>query len=248
MVVNPLWIGGSLGALLSGGFVYWQIGRFAVPQVPRTLFDERKELIAYTVGLFAGIVLSIPFGLFLTSLIGGPLLWAVVGLAGLVGGLEVGQRLLLNSVYFGHGEAGPFYAVGFRAGASAFLVLTLVSLYLGTASFDPVGLAGMLVESGAIVALTVAGSLMSIGVRTPAGTRSGGPLSSGLVSAVGFFFMGFAGLYGPLAGLVASAIVLGVAGRSFLRLRDPILATIPPPGGPAVPEGEPRPAFGRTDR
>ncbi len=246
--MNPLWIGGSLGVLLSGAFVYWQVGRFASPQVPQTLFDERREIIAYTVGLFGGIVLSIPFGLFFTSLTEGPLLWSLVGLAGLVLGLELAQWLLLRSHYFGEGESGPFYAVGFRAGASAILVLTLTTLYLGGPTIDPAGVVALLVQSAAIVSLATTGALLSVGLPRPGGGRSGGPVSSGVVSAAGFFFLGFAGLFGPVVAAVAAALILGVAARSYLRLRDPILGAVRPPGAPERPTTASATSFGRLDR
>ena len=40
--------------LLAGGFVYWQVGRYAAPQVPVTLFDEKREVYAFVIGLFMG--------------------------------------------------------------------------------------------------------------------------------------------------------------------------------------------------
>ncbi len=248
MVLNPLWVGGSLGVLFSGGFVYWQIGRFAEPQVPRTLFDERKELFAYTAGLFGGIVLSIPFGLFLTSLVGGPLLWSLVGLVGLMAGFEAGQWILLRTRYFGTGEAGPFYAVGFRAGAAAILILTQTTLYLGGGSVDPVGVVALLLQSAAIVVLAAAGALLSVGVRRPTGRRSGGPLSSGVVGGIGFFLLGLSGLFGTVAAAVVAVLILAVAARSYLRLRDPILGAIRPPGAPERAEPAPPTPFGRIDR
>ena len=248
MVVNPLWIGGSLGVLLSGAFVYWEIGRYASPQVPRSLFDERKEVFAYTAGLFVGVVLSIPFGLFLTSLLGGPLIWALVGLAILVAGFEVAQRVMLNSRYFGSGASGPFYAVGLRAGASAILVLTLTSLYLGGASVDVPGVSALLLESAAIVSLSVTGGLLSIGIRGPSPPPSGGIFSGVLVTAVGFFFLGLAQLFGALLGGLAAVLILVMTLRMYGRLRGPILGSIPPPGeGPKAEAPGPTP-FGRTDR
>ena len=60
----PLSLGALVGVGLSGGFVWWEVGRFAVPQVPVSLFDERRELIAYTAGLFVGVPLAVAFLLF----------------------------------------------------------------------------------------------------------------------------------------------------------------------------------------
>ncbi|HZY91146.1 MAG TPA: hypothetical protein VFG07_00010 [Thermoplasmata archaeon] len=248
MVVNPLWIGGSLGVLLSGAFVYWQVGRYAAPQIPRSLFDEKKEVYAYTVGLFGGIVLSVPFGLFLTSLTTGPILWSIIGLAGLVVGFELGQWLLLRSRYFGQGDSGPFYAVGFRAGVSAILILTLTSLYLGGGAVDPVGVAALLLESGAIVSLCVTGALLSLGTPSRANRRQGGRGSSLLVGAVGFFFLGFAQVFGSVLAALAAALILLMTARVYARLQGPLLGSIPPPGEVTRAEAPSPTPFGRTDR
>jgi len=240
-------VNGSLGVLLSGAFVYWEVGRYAAPQVPLTLFDERKELFAYTAGLFGGIVLSIPFGLFLTSLAEGSLGLALIGLALLVVGMELGQWVLRRSVYFGSTEARPFYAVGFRAGASAILVLTLAAIYLGGASVDAPGVAVTLLQSGSIVTLQAAGALLAVRLPAPRTGASGGPLSSGLVTGVGFLLLGLGGVYGPLGAGLAAALVLVVSLRIYGRLRGTVLGTVRPPttrDGPSPPPS----AFGRTDR
>ena len=248
MVVNPLWVGGSIGVLMSGAFVYWQVGRFAAPQVPQSLFDERKALFAYTGGLFGGIVLSIPIGLFLTSLTGGSLSSTLLGLLGLVLGLELAQWLLLRSHYFGTGASGPFYALCFRVGASAIIILTLTTLYLGSGSVDAPGVGALLAESAAIVSLSAATSLQSVGGRTSSGTPTGGRLQSLLLSGVGFFFLGLAQLYGPLVGGLAAVLILVMTARLFSRLRDAVLGSIPPPGGVQRQEPPTPTSFGRTDR
>lgn len=248
MVGGALWIGGSIGVVLSGAFVYWEIGRFAAPQVPTSLFDERKLFIAYTGGLFVGIVLSIPFGLFLTSLVDSSLLSALVGLGLLLAGLEGAQWAILRSQYFGHDEAGPFYALGMRSGAAAILVLTLVTLYVGGPEVSAPGLAALLVESTAIVALVGAGALLSIRVRRVRAEPSGGPLSSAVVTGAGLFFLGLGGVYGPAYGGGVAAVVLFVAIRTYLRLRDPVLASVTPPRPPESAEAKGATAFGRTDR
>ena len=54
MVVASLTLGAVVGVLLSGAFLYWEVGRYAEPQVPVTLFDERKELFAYTTACSSG--------------------------------------------------------------------------------------------------------------------------------------------------------------------------------------------------
>jgi hypothetical protein len=248
VVAGALWIGGSIGVVLSGAFVYWEIGRFATPQVPTTLFDERKLFIAYTGGLFVGIALSIPFGLFLTSLSGSSVLLALVGLGLLLSGLEGAQWAVLRSQYFGHGEAGPFYALGMRLGVAAILVLTLVTLYVGGMGVNVAGFAAVLVESVAMVALVGAGALLSIRLRRIREAPSGGPLSSAVVTGAGLFFLGLGGAYGPAYGSGVAVVVLAVAIRTYLRLRDPVLAAVAPPRPAESAEAQGTTAFGRIDR
>jgi hypothetical protein len=50
MVYSPLAVGGFIGVLISGAFVYWEVGRYAAPQVPRSRFNEPRALWAYTAG------------------------------------------------------------------------------------------------------------------------------------------------------------------------------------------------------
>src|SRR5208283_3550709 len=73
MVVPSLTLGGLVGVALSGGFVYWEVGRYSTPQVPQTLFDERKEVTGYTVGLFVGVPLAVAYILFVDSMANGAL-------------------------------------------------------------------------------------------------------------------------------------------------------------------------------
>ena len=247
MVNGSLLIAGSVGVLLSGAFLYLEIGRYAEPQVPRSLFDERKLLIGYTVGLFAGVALSIPLGLLFTSFLSGSLVFSLVGLVILVAGMELAQRFFLGTAYFGQGDAGPFYVLSFRAGASAVLILAIVSLYVGGPAFEWLGFAGSLALSGAILLLEVAGALLALRLPAPRTGSTGGPFSSGLVTGAGFFLLAIAVLYGPVVTILVSAVVIGVAARSYLRLRTPILGSVAPPREPTdvAPGSSP---FGRTDR
>jgi len=67
VVVASLSIGAVVGVLLSGGLVYYEVGRFATPQVEETRFNERRAIFAYTGGLFVGVPLAIFLLLFLTA-------------------------------------------------------------------------------------------------------------------------------------------------------------------------------------
>ncbi|MCI4336591.1 MAG: hypothetical protein L3K17_05270 [Thermoplasmata archaeon] len=248
MVDGALLIAATVGITMSGTFVYFEIGRYAAPQVPRSLFDERKVLIAYTAGLFVGVALSLPLGLFLTSLYGGSLLVGLIGLAILIAGMEAAQWLALRSVYFGSDAARPFYAIGIRAGASAILVLTLMSLFLGQKTLDVYGLIAALAQSAAVVGLEAAGGVLGVRLSLSGTAPTGGPISSALFTTAGFFFLGFGSLFGPVVGALVAMLILAMSLRTYRRLRGPVLGSIRPPAPPEGTEGPPTSAFGRTDR
>ncbi len=170
MVVDlGLTVGALVGVLLSGGFVYTEIGRYATPQVPETLFDERREVFAYTAGLFVGIPLAIAFLFFLDSMANGAIPGAAIFLVGLVAGTEVAQWALLRSHYWGVGASGPFYALGYRAGIAGIFALAIIAQYLAITTPTWDGILLVLIESAAILALEVAGALLSLPPSTVAG-------------------------------------------------------------------------------
>lgn len=245
----PLSLGALVGVLLSGGFVWLEVGRYAAPQVPVSLFDERRELFAYTAGLFVGVPLALVFVLFVDSMANAALPGAAAFLALLIGGTELAQRLLLRSRYWGRSESGPFYALGYRASIAGILVLALVTQYFSIA--DPIsatGIALVLVQSVAVLALETSGALLSIGPTPTSGRTGGGPWSGVLFGAVGFFLLGFGALAGT-AGAFGGAIVAGLGAYLVYRRLRPTLATIPSPvSPPASPEPARSSAFGRLDR
>ena len=248
MVEFPLLLAATVGIGLSAILVYREVGRYAAPQVPQSLFDERKLLIAYTAGLFVGVALSIPLGLFLTSLTGGSLEVGLVGLAILIVAMEGGQWLAQRSVYFGSDAARPFYSLGIRAGASAILVLTLVTLYLGTDVIDLYGVIATLSQSAAIVGMEGAGALLAVPLAAPRTGASGGPIASGAFTGAGFFFLGIGSLFGPAVAALVSLVILAMSIRTFRRLRGPVLGSIRPPAPGGTGATESSSAFGRTDR
>jgi len=245
MVVPSLTLGGLVGVALSGGFVYWEVGRYSTPQVPQTLFDERKEVTGYTVGLFVGVPLAVAYILFVDSMANGALPGALTSLGLLVGGTELAQWWLLRSRYWGTGPSGPFYALGFRAAVGGILALTIVASYLGDPSaITPVGLVGMATQSLAVVALEVAGALVSLRqLGNP--DRPGGPLRGALTGLVGFFLLGLGPLGGETAAVASAFLVFLIAGFIYYRFR-PLLAEIPPPTGAAPPLREGPTPYGRT--
>ncbi|HTT35875.1 MAG TPA: hypothetical protein VMH78_08440 [Thermoplasmata archaeon] len=245
MVNGALFLAGTIGVVLSATFLYAAVGPYATPRVAVSRFDERKALIAYAAGLFAGIVVSVPYGLAVTSLAAGAFLAGLLGVVLFVLALEIAGWLLLRSRYFGTGTTGPFYAVGLRGGISAIIVLTLCTLVLGAPTLDLLGVGGMLLESGAIVVLLGTGALYSIPRPASGATPGGGPVSGALLTGAGLFFLVLAGSLGELAGAIVAALVLVTVARLFVRTRESVLGGIRP--GPA--EGEPTGGgrFGRTD-
>jgi hypothetical protein len=243
----PLSLGALVGVLLSGGFVWWEVGRYATPQVPVTLFDERRELFAYTAGLFVGVPLAIAFVLFFDSMANGALPGALLFLALLVIGTEIAQWALLRTRFWGPGESGPFYALGYRAAIGGIVALALVSQYFGTASPTADGIALIVLQSVAVVGLEVAGALLSMRARPGSGRTGGGPVSGSIFGVVGFFLVGLGPIAGEAAAFGGALVALLGAALVYRRLR-PILAAIPPPGGrPPAPEERTLRSFGRTD-
>jgi hypothetical protein len=246
MVVASLTLGAVVGVLFSGAFLYLEVGRYATPQVPVTLFDERKELFAYTAGLFVGIPLAIAFILFEVAMGSGALLSALVFLALLVTGDEVAQWGLLRTRYWGREPARPFYALGYRAAIGGIISLAIVSQYLANPTITWDGTVLVLLVSVAVVALQVAGSFLSL---PPIGTgeRTGGSaLAGALFSAVGFFLLGLGYLGGEETGYAGALVALLGATLVYRRLR-PALGRVPAPSaGPKPPAPKAPLAYGRT--
>jgi hypothetical protein len=242
----PLSLGALVGILLSGGFVWWEVGRYATPQVPASLFDERRELFAYTAGLFVGVPLAIVFVLFVDAMESAVLFGGLIFLAVLVVATEAAQTLILRTRYWGRGESTPFYALGYRASIGGIMVLALVSQYFAsslTITWD--GIALVLVQSTAVVVLEVAGALLSIRPVPGAARPRGGPVSGGVFGAIGFFLLGLGALSGETGAFLGAALALLGAYFVYQRLR-PLLATIPSPeAAPPLAREEPATAFGR---
>ncbi|HUJ78588.1 MAG TPA: hypothetical protein VLX64_06235 [Thermoplasmata archaeon] len=246
MVVASLTIGALVGIVLSGGFVYYEIGRFAEPQVPVTRFDERREIFAYTAGLFIGVPLAVVFVLYRLEITGAALIGAFALLAALVAGTEAAQIALLRSRFWS-GPAGPFYALGFRAAVGGILALAIVASYAGGRVSLGVDLAATAITALAVVALEVAGGLLSLRPSPTARVAGGGPWSGAVFGAVGFFLLGLGPIAGPAGGAVAGGLVLVGSAVVYFRLR-PLLARIAPPSAvPAEVVPSQPSAYGRTE-
>ncbi|HEV2165682.1 MAG TPA: hypothetical protein VGS23_01690 [Thermoplasmata archaeon] len=248
MVNAALSIGASVGVLLSAGFVYWQVGRYAAPQVAESRFDERKEMIGYTAGLFAGIPLVVPLLFLFQSIppfeIGGIALYLTL----LVAGCELAQWLLLRSAYFGRDGSGPFYALGFRAGLAGILILALVTQYFSGASVSGAALAGILAISLALLALQAVCAILALPNRADRPGRTTGPFTAVPLEAIGFFFLGYAAGSGPTVAVVGGLLIAAMAGWLYRSIADPNLSVIPPPGGKVRDPEAPSSSFGRVDR
>ena len=247
MVVASLTFGAVVGVLLSAGFIWWEVGRYAAPQVPVTVFDERKVLAAYTVGLFVGVPLAAAYVLLTVALTNAALPGAAALLIAVVGGGEAAQRFLVRSRYWGAGPAVPFYAVSFRAGVGGILALAAVAEYLGSvAAVGAVGLCAALLTATALVALEVASGFLSLRPRAQPAARTPGPLAAALFCAVAFFLLGIGPSAGPAGALLAPVIVLGGSAVTF-RGRRGLLAEVPAPGAPLPAESPERDrTYGRT--
>ncbi|HTT25507.1 MAG TPA: hypothetical protein VMH90_00900 [Thermoplasmata archaeon] len=250
MVNAALSIGAATGVLLSAGFVYWEVGRYAAPQVPESRFDERKEILAYTAGLFAGIPFVIPLLFLFQSIplleIGGIALY----LGALVGGTEIAQWLLLRSRYFGGDGAGPFYALGFRAGMGGILALALMTQYFALPTLEVPGLLAVLAACFGIVLLEGVGAILALPRRPVEPGRRGGPWSALPLEAVGFFMIGYTAGFGSWTGVAGGAVVAVGAAMLYRSLAPESLARVSltgrEPSDASADEAE-RP-FGRTDR
>jgi hypothetical protein len=247
MVDTALSLGALVGVVFSAGFVYWEVGRYAAPQVPESRFDERKEMISYTAGLFVGVPLAIFLVLLFVSFplfeVGGIALY----LALLVGGTELAQWYVLRTAYFGRDGAAPFYAIGFRSGIGGVLGLALVTEYLSGPSLTAPGLAGPVATALAIVMLEAVGAILSLPSTGENPVRRGGPISGIPIAVVGFFFLGYAASIGPWVATVGGLLVTAGALWLYRSAAPPVLSAVSH-RAPALDDGEERApsAYGRT--
>jgi hypothetical protein len=241
VTTNALSVGGFVGVLLSGAFMYWQVGRYATPQVPQTLFDERKEFVSYVVGLFAGAALVVPL-VFLEYALSP--ISALVDIALVVLGGEAVQWAAHRSVYF-RGEAFPFYALGIRAGIGGLLALGIVDVFLsGTPTLD-VGLYAA-AQVVAVVLLEVAAAVLSLPNRgEPTSWRTGSPARSIVFTFLGFILLSFGLWVDPYTGAAAAGLAAIGAVWLYLQRREKVLGSVVPPrtDGAALPASP----YRRTD-
>jgi hypothetical protein len=230
-VAFALTIAAGVGIILTAVYVMWELGHFTTPSVAENRFDERREIFAYTAGLFIGIVLVVPFLFYLTYFSYGTLYPTLVYLVVVVILAEVAQWAVQRTHYWGHGPSFPFYALGLRAGFAGLLITGLVAQYLqGSVTIEGATVVGL--ESLAILWLFVTSALLSLPADPVAGRTGGGPVSGGVILAVGLFLVGFNVFAGPLVGAVAAVIALVGALYLYARLRHLLERIRPMPPGP----------------
>ncbi len=247
MVVASLTLGGLVGVVLSGGFLWWEVGRYATPQVPVTVFDERKVLAAYTVGLFVGVPVAAAYVLLTAAFANAALPGAAILLGGIVVGTEVAQRLLVRSRYWGASAAVPFYAVSLRAGMGGILALAAAATYLGAVRVPTAtGLSAALLSAAALLTLEVAGGLLSLRPASGASRGAGGPWVGGLFGVVAFVLLGLGPAAGT-AGAIAAPIIVLLGSILAYRGRRGMLDDVPAPSVSGGSTASDRPlAYGRT--
>jgi hypothetical protein len=236
-------VGGFLGVILSAGYVYFEIGKFATPQVPTSRFNESKALVAYVVGLFVGIPLALVWIFFEVSVAGGNAISAVIDVVLLAVAGELAQTALLRTHFFGFTPADPFYALTMRAGIGGLLTLGTIAEYLG-GSVTPIGIALAGVQSVALVSIQVTAGLRGLLPVPTASSVLRQRLASLFLQVVLFLLVALGEYYGADYGLAGAA--LAIAGAAYLywdarpTVLSPYRARAPPTASPT--------ATGRFDR
>lgn len=246
MVDYSITIAAGIGVVLTAGFIMWEVGHYATPQVAENRFDERREIFAYTVGLFIGVILVIPWLYYLIAFSNADLIGVLVFLLIIAGGTELAQWGIKRTRYWGLGPSFPFYAIGLRCGIAALLITGLIAQYLLTPTITWDGLTVIALQCVALLMLEATTALISLPATPGSGRTGGGPLSAAVVTFVGFFLLGFNAFAGELIGGIAAVIALVGAVFLYSRLRT-ILDRIRPPAPPGRPEAIPS-RFARTDR
>jgi hypothetical protein len=237
-------VGGFLGVLLSAGFVYFEIGKFAAPQVPTSRFNESKALAAYVVGLFVGVPLALVWIFFEVSVAGGNAISALIDVVLLAAAGEIAQTVLLRTHFFGFTPADPFYALSMRAGIGGLLTLGTMAEFLGGRTVTPVGIGFAATQSVALLLIQVtAGIRDQLPVPTASSVLRQRLAALFLVSVL-YVLTALGEYYGPLYGLAGAA--LAIAGAAFLYwdARPTVLA----PSRPRAPPTATPATSGRYDR
>jgi hypothetical protein len=236
-------VGGFLGVVASAGFVYVEVGKFAAPQVPKSLFNESKALAAYIVGLFIGIPLALVWIFFEVSVAGGNALSALIDVVLLVLGGELAQMAILRTHFFGYTSSDPFYALSLRAGIGGLLILGTVAEYL-TGPVTAVGITFAVLQSLALLMIQVTAGVRGLLPVPTSSTVLRQRLASIFLQLVLYVLAVLGEFYGVYYGLAGAG--LAIAGASFLYwdARPTVLA----PPRTRAPKTETTAVPGRYDR
>ena len=237
-------IGGFVGVLLSAGFVYFEVGKFAAPQVPTSLFNESKALAAYVVGLFVGVPLALVWIFLEVSVAGGNALSALIDVVLLAAAGEVAQTFLLRTHFFGFTPADPFYALSMRAGIGGLLTLGTIAEYLGGKTVAPLGLAYAGAQSVALLLIQVTAGLRD---QLPVPTASSvlrQRLALLFLVVVLYVLTGLGEYYGAYYGLIGAGLAMAGGAYLYWDARPTVLA---PPRARSTPATAPA-AAGRFER
>jgi hypothetical protein len=237
-------IGGFVGVLLSAGFVFFEVGKFAAPQVPTSRFNESKAIAAYVVGLFVGVPLALVWIFFEVSVAGGNAFSALIDVVLLAAAGEVAQTFLLRTHFFGFTPADPFYALSMRAGMGGLLTLGTIAEYLGGKSVTPLGIAFAGTQSLALVLIQVTAGLRD---QLPVPTASSvlrQRLALLFLVVVLYFLTVLGEYYGAYYGLIGAGLAIAGAAYLYWDARPTVLA----PRRPRSRQGASPAAEGRFDR
>jgi hypothetical protein len=224
-------IGGILGVILSAGFVYFELGKFATPQVPKTRFDESKAIVAYVVGLFVGIPLALVWIFFEIAVASGGWISAIIDVCLLVIGGEIAQTAILRTHFFGFTPADPFYALAARAGIGGLLIVGTVAEYLAGRT-TLLGDALVVTQSFALLLIPVTGGLRALLPVPTASSVIRQRVSSFFLLVVLYLLTALGGFYGTAYGIAGAALAIGGSVFLYWDARPTVLAP-PRPKAPA---------------
>lgn len=223
MLAVGLEIGGIFGVILSAGFLYFEVGKFATPQVPKTRFDESKEIVAYVVGLFVGIPLTLVWIFFEVAVADSGWVSAFVDVCLLVIGGELAQTALLRTHFFGFTPADRFYALAIRAGIGGLLTVGTFAHYLA-GSVTPLDAAQAGVQSVALLMIQVTGGLRALLPVPTASSVIRQRLASFFLFLVLYFLTALGGYYGAGYGLAGAGLAIAGAAYLYWDARPTVLA------------------------
>jgi hypothetical protein len=226
-------VGGFLGVIFSAGYVYFEIGKFATPQVPTSRFNESKALIAYVVGLFVGIPLALVWIFFEVSVAGGNAISAVIDVVLLAVAGEIAQTAVLRTHFFGFTPADPFYALTMRAGVGGLLTLGTIAEYLG-GTVTPLGITLAVLQSVALVLIQVTAGLRGLLPVPTASSVIRQRLASLFLQVILFFLAALGEYYGTYYGLIGAGLAIAGAAYLYWDARPTVLRPTRPPIAPSA--------------